>query len=122
MRLTKRQLKRIIREEYSRLKRSGLIKEGNWSQDPIEDAYMCALETCEMEPGSTQLVQDMYYIAEQHDLEDLLKHYVSINDTCSEETAFNFKDFLEDANEMENGEGTHCAQTFSSFWEKHYLS
>ena len=28
MRLTKRQLKRIIREEYSRLKRRGLIKEG----------------------------------------------------------------------------------------------
>ena len=27
MRLTKRQLKRIIREEYSRLKRRGLIKE-----------------------------------------------------------------------------------------------
>jgi len=29
MRLTKRQLKRIIREEYSRLKRRGLIKEAN---------------------------------------------------------------------------------------------
>lgn len=29
MRLTKRQLKRIIREEYSRLKRRGLIKEMN---------------------------------------------------------------------------------------------
>ena len=27
MRLTKRQLKRIIREEYSRLKRRGLIRE-----------------------------------------------------------------------------------------------
>lgn len=30
MRLTKRQLKRIIREEYSRLKRRGLIKEGGF--------------------------------------------------------------------------------------------
>lgn len=29
MRLTKRQLKRIIREEYSRLKRRGLIRESN---------------------------------------------------------------------------------------------
>ena len=29
MRLTKRQLKRIIREEYSRLKRRGLIKESS---------------------------------------------------------------------------------------------
>ena len=33
MRLTKRQLKRIIREEYSRLKRRGLIKESR----PIAD-------------------------------------------------------------------------------------
>ena len=38
MRLTKRQLKRIIREEYSRLKRRGLIKEmgmpmGGFSQE-----------------------------------------------------------------------------------------
>ena len=29
MRLTKRQLKRIIREEYSRLKRRGLVRESN---------------------------------------------------------------------------------------------
>ena len=28
MRITKRQLKRIIREEYTQLKRRGLIKEG----------------------------------------------------------------------------------------------
>ena len=30
MRLTKNQLKRIIREEYSHLKRRGLIREGSW--------------------------------------------------------------------------------------------
>ena len=30
MRLSKRQLKRIIREEYTRLKRRGLIKESTW--------------------------------------------------------------------------------------------
>ena len=30
MRLSKRQLKRIIKEEYSRLKRRGLIKESAW--------------------------------------------------------------------------------------------
>ena len=35
MRLTKRQLKRIIREEYSRLKRRGLINE-NLGGNPIE--------------------------------------------------------------------------------------
>jgi hypothetical protein len=36
MRLTKRQLKRIIREEYSRLKRRGLIKEGRIGYDESE--------------------------------------------------------------------------------------
>lgn len=33
MRITKRQLKRIIREEYSRLKRRGLIKESGQNFD-----------------------------------------------------------------------------------------
>ena len=33
MRLSKRQLKRIIREEYSRLKRRGLIRESQFTQD-----------------------------------------------------------------------------------------
>ena len=36
MRLTKRQLKRIIREEYSRLKRRGLIREGRIGYDEGE--------------------------------------------------------------------------------------
>ena len=43
MRLTKRQLKRIIREEYSRLKRRGLIKEtgrrGAFSRGADLDAF-----------------------------------------------------------------------------------
>ena len=39
MRLTKRQLKRIIREEYSRLKRRGLIREaGEYVSDDGQDA------------------------------------------------------------------------------------
>ena len=33
MRLTKRQLKRIIREEYSHLKRRGLIRESQYTED-----------------------------------------------------------------------------------------
>ena len=37
MRLTKRQLKRIIREEYSRLKRRGLIKEARM---PMTQVYI----------------------------------------------------------------------------------
>ena len=42
MRLTKRQLKRIIREEYTRLKRRGLIKEsvGEYGGDPIDTITM----------------------------------------------------------------------------------
>ena len=36
MRLSKRQLKRIIREEYSRLKRRGLIREGMIGYDEME--------------------------------------------------------------------------------------
>ena len=42
MKLTKRQLKRIIREEYSRLKRRGLIKESGpyHGNDSHEDVYM----------------------------------------------------------------------------------
>lgn len=39
MRLTKRQLKRIIREEYSRLKRRGLIKE-QYDQNRVNDMIM----------------------------------------------------------------------------------
>ena len=37
MKLTKRQLKRIIREEYSRLKRKGLIREMNDDEFPHAD-------------------------------------------------------------------------------------
>ena len=58
MRLTKRQLKRIIREEYSRLKRRGLIREMNTmdEQDEFlseqigqyEDAMIRAIVECAM--------------------------------------------------------------------------
>jgi hypothetical protein len=49
MKITKRQLKRIIREEYSRLKRRGLIKEAwssmpGWEQDLEDRADMLNLE------------------------------------------------------------------------------
>ena len=39
MRLTKRQLKRIIREEYSRLKRRGLIREMNATDYPSGTSF-----------------------------------------------------------------------------------
>ena len=35
MKISKRKLKRIIREEYSRLKRRGLIKESNYKRDAV---------------------------------------------------------------------------------------
>jgi len=37
MKITKRQLKRIIREEYSRLKRRGLLKEANSTENAASD-------------------------------------------------------------------------------------
>ena len=39
MKITKRQLKRIIREEYSRLKRRGLIKE-QYDQNRVNDMIL----------------------------------------------------------------------------------
>lgn len=49
MRLTKKQLKRIIREEYSRLKRRGLISEGRYQHN---DA-MGGPEDQSFPPGTT---------------------------------------------------------------------
>jgi len=48
MRLTKRQLKRIIREEYSRLKRRGLIKEYYDGEDDNAafDNYDACVQSC----------------------------------------------------------------------------
>ena len=64
MRLTKRQLKRIIREEYSRLKRRGLITEMMGKGYMINDA-MGGPEDQSFPPGTTvqqaadQMVRDM---------------------------------------------------------------
>ena len=46
MKLSKRQLKRIIREEYSKLKNQGLIREsvGSYGGDPIETIVMFVKE------------------------------------------------------------------------------
>jgi len=121
MRLSKRQLKRVIREEYSKLKRRGLIKEGSWSDDPIEDAYMCVSETCELEEGSKQIVADLFYITEQYDMDGLLRLYVDERQGASEEIAMAFKKFLTDLASIQPETAMHCATTFSSFWEDHYM-
>ena len=125
MRLSKRQLKRIIREEYSRLKRRGLIKEANrnFDDDPIENAWWCVSETCEMEEGSTQITHDMHYIAEQFDLDQLLSRYISAGEPCTydemggSDTASKWKEFLKAA----GPEGPACADAFSDFWEQRYM-
>lgn len=64
MRLTKRQLKRIIREEYTRLKRQGLIIEGEEQvpAEETEDEYYdrLAAEYEEMEDGRYEREDAMY--------------------------------------------------------------
>ena len=74
MRLTKRQLKRIIREEYTRLKRQGLITEMNQGDLAQEAAlaYEEELARCEaMDPPlppeecirrANQVAQEVYFM------------------------------------------------------------
>ena len=52
MRLTKRQLKRIIREEYSRLKRRGLIRESipDSGEGSIADVIEQCANECQANP------------------------------------------------------------------------
>ena len=51
MKITKRQLKRIIKEEYSRLKKQGLIKEAfpNYGHDNISPESLLPMAIKEME-------------------------------------------------------------------------
>ena len=122
MRLTKRQLKRVVREEYSKLKRRGLIKEGSWSDDPIEDAYMCVSETCEMEEGSTQITGDLHYVAEQFDMDQLLSRYVKEGEPCeSGVTEEKWREFLVAASTLFPEDAMALAKQFSEFWERHYM-
>ena len=48
MKITKRQLRRIIREEYSRLKRRGLIKESMSPSDPNYELVGDVIEACKI--------------------------------------------------------------------------
>lgn len=124
MRLSKRQLKRIIHEEYSKINRrrpTRRIFEGSFSNDPIEDAYMCVSETAEMEEGSKQIVSDLFYVTEQFDVDGLLRYYVDKNQGVSEETAENFQRFLSDLSSIQPEVGKRCAVAFSQFWERNYM-
>ena len=70
MKITKRQLKRIIREEYSRLKRRGLIKEmsGDFSQE-VDD--YCARIKEELSDGDevsyVELASSLEYLMSDFD-------------------------------------------------------
>ena len=76
MGLTKRQLKRIIREEYSRLKRRGLIKESMSPSDPNYELIGDVIETCKMECVDNAITHpdDIYEfcfeVAREHGVED----------------------------------------------------
>ena len=54
MKITKRQLKRIIREEYSRLKRSGMIME-NLEEFTPEEQVMVDKEITEFQAAKNRL-------------------------------------------------------------------
>jgi len=77
MRLSKRQLKRIIREEYSRLKRQGLIKESTWQFNPNmgEDGQDCQEGTSIEECAQTwvQYVVDSYGIDAIAEIQDFVR-------------------------------------------------
>jgi len=58
MKISKRQLKRIIREEYSRLKRRGLIRESMYEipsegKGSIEDIINVCVKDCQADPEAS---------------------------------------------------------------------
>ena len=92
MRLTKRQLKRIIREEYTRLKRRGLIREFGYD-DPsmVEDSHQACVEAClaAIPAGMKQIcsmgmghmvINDVYHVCEP-----ICEEYGADPDMVSEE-------------------------------------
>lgn len=59
MRLSKRQLKRIIREEYSRLKRRGLIKEMAFQSNPNMQGQEYFTKDQDIHSAADQMVGDI---------------------------------------------------------------
>ena len=67
MRLTKRQLKRIIREEYSRLKRRGLIKESGLVAVGNSATFQCEIKELAGQGDDVQQIRTDYSV----ELEDM---------------------------------------------------
>ena len=72
MRLTKRQLKRIIREEYSRLKRRGLIREMGMVGDGLSGMRggMC--------DGAADIIAVARGAFDENDGEGLMNHWMDV--------------------------------------------
>ena len=95
MRLTKRQLKRIIREEYSRLKRRGLIRESNGlprggSTATIEFECLAGGPniTCNVPNGAIMEIQDAYDMMEEgypEGMEYLMDSMQGLYEICQEQ-------------------------------------
>ena len=66
MRLTKRQLKRIIREEYSRLKRRGLIKESAGDQMGQLRSMIVSHYSVDMSPEYSETAADAWIAEVRH--------------------------------------------------------
>ena len=107
MRLTKRQLKRIIREEYSRLKRRGLIKE-SMDDLPIGDFPDFVDNTPPKQDGMQQLKFFVTDIAETAGYETLLRNLEPYDDGafvhyCDECGCSSDADFIQCALEYAQG-------------------
>ena len=95
MRLTKRQLKRIIREEYSRLKKRGLIKEmsglpaaGSTATIEFECLAGGPNVTCNVPNGAIMELQDAYDMIEEgypEGMEFLMDVMDSLYEQCQEQ-------------------------------------
>jgi hypothetical protein len=84
MKITKRQLKRIIREEYSRLKRRGLIRENirdtlpgsSWAESAEQDEF----DEMSDEFYVDQLMLQLYQSGDYRNLDELLDDNVAYED------------------------------------------
>lgn len=109
MRLTKRQLKRIIREEYSRLKRRGLIREMGMVGDGLSGMRggMC--------DGADELIAIAREAFDMSDGEGLMNHWRSVLRGFGPE-AMSWLDSLE----MELDQGMD-PQFIDEIFEEHFM-
>ena len=84
MKITRSQLKRIIREEYSRLKRRGLIKESMSPSDPNYELVGDVIEACKIYAVDNNITHpDEIYdlclgVAKKHGVEDKADYIAQI--------------------------------------------